>query len=395
VQPLLHRTCEERPAGIQRASSLEAAHRSPIPQATTRTPRTPRSPLLGGSLLGPAASSITRTLVPKAQRVCDSPRFIRLDFTIGSILGAGRFASVRRGVERQSGEAVAIKILHRTDPCFELGAVRAEIAAMRAVKNEEHCCRLLAVYEDWESIYLVQELAAGGSLARRIKAGARFREAEAALIVAQVLKALAALHREGIAHRDVKFDNILMVSDDPTSVEYNRAVICDFGLCKHLDGPSRMCGTKQFWAPELVTAASGTRPGDPLPEANYDVKVDVWAAGFVLYTLLFGKEPFKNQNEDAMYAEIRRGATIPTDAGVSPGAHDLVSRLLSVDPRERPTADAALCHSWLAEQCHGRSSCLLLDPRDAPEPSFDVQCHTHSHDSLPHWSRGMEFPIAA
>ena len=390
---MLNRTCEERPAGIQRASSLEAAHHSPSPQATT--PRTPRSPLLGGSLLGPAASSMTRTLVPKAQRVCDSQRFIRLDYTIGSILGAGRFASVRRGVERQSGEAVAIKSLHRSDPCFDLGAVRAEIAAMRAVEHEEHCCKLLAVYEDWESIYLVQELAAGGSLAGRIKTVARFREAEAALIVAQVLKALAALHREGIAHRDVKFHNILMVSDDPTSTEYNRAVLCDFGLCKHLDGLTRICGTKQFWAPELVNAASGARPGDPLPEANYDVKVDVWSAGFVLYTLLSGKVPFRNQNDDAMYAQISRGATIPTDAGVSPGARDLISSLLSVDPRERPTADAALCHSWLVEQCQGLSSSLMLDPRDVSERSFDAQCHTHGHDSLTPWSRGAEFPITA
>lgn len=385
VPGFLARTCEERPAGIQRASSLGdrappheegGSNRPPLsPQATT-----PRSPLLGARLIGPAASSMTSALVPKAQRVCDSSRFIRLDYTIGSQLGAGRFASVRRGVERASGEAVAIKILHRTDPSFNVESVRTEIAAMRVVEEVEQCCSLLAVYEDWESIYLVQQLAAGGSLAARAKTIGRFCEADAAVIVGQVLQALAALHKEGIAHRDVKFENILMVSNDPASNEYNHARLCDFGLCKALDSnvPTKICGTKLFWAPEIVQAASGSKPGNLLPEAKYDSKVDIWGVGVILYTLLWGKEPFRNQKEDAMYAEINRGAAIPVDSTVSPGARDLASLLLTVDPIGRPTAAAALQHEWLVEQCSRPSSGaqhgLLL--HEAPHAAVTDSLHT-------------------
>ena len=77
----LSRTCEAKAPGITRARSGGAGAATPA--------QTPRS-LVGGNLLGPATARMTDALVPRAQRVCDSARFIRLDYTIGKQLGAPR-----------------------------------------------------------------------------------------------------------------------------------------------------------------------------------------------------------------------------------------------------------------------------------------------------------------
>lgn len=375
----LLRTCEEVEPVITRAKSASSWHEArSSPSQDTAARRPPGNPrrLMGGSFIGPAVAGLTRGLLPKAQRVCESTRFIRLDYTIGRALGAGCFASVRAGVCRQTGEQVAIKIFHRGDRSCCLDAVREEIACMRSLESQ-HCVRLVAVYEDWESIYLVQEFAAGGHLASRIKTvKASFSENEAKTMILHVLKALDAIHRKGYGHRDVKFDNLLLMSDDPDSEQYYEIKVCDFGLCKALDSTGSftgICGTKQFFAPEMIQALANIKASDPSSECLYafDVKVDMWAAGVVLYTLLFKVEPFKNEDDAVMYPKICRGATIPPNSTVSADAQDLVMRLLSPDRAARPCAQQALQHPWLQgheinktplDQCSTHSNITVVPP---------------------------------
>ena len=382
----LSRTCEAKAPGITRARSGGAGAATPA--------QTPRS-LVGGNLLGPATARMTDALVPRAQRVCDSARFIRLDYTIGKQLGAGAFASVRRGVSRQTGEAVAIKIFHRSDRTFALESVREEIRAMQALAGAECCAQLHAVYEDWESIYLVQELAGGGTLAKRVAAvGGRFSEREAAVLIQQVLTALDWVHRRGLAHRDVKLDNILLKSKDPQSEQYLAIRLCDFGLCRALgDGnaESGAVGTRQCWAPEIVKEVSvGGGQGGARTQERCDLKSDIWAVGFVLFTLLFGAEPFRNEDDAMMFPKILRGASLPACSNASPGARDLVSRMLALDPRGRPSTQEALQHHWLqqtlgqckdkghapenllrrASECDVTESSLWRRPLEARHPSI-------------------------
>jgi len=291
---------------------------------------------------------------------------------------------------RQSGEHVAIKTLHRHDNWFNLEAVREEIVVMQSLRGQQHCINLFDVYEDWESVYLVQQLAPGGHLAERIKTvKGQFQEDEAAVLVAQVLEALDALHSRGIAHRDVKFENLLLMSKDPQSEEYNRVKLCDFGLCKALDDTgsiTTISGTKRFFAPEIVQSLHTAKPGAGLPhhEVRYDLKVDIWALGVVCYTLLYGEEPFKNESDSIMFPKIRRGANIPTTA--SHGAQDMVSRLLCLDPKQRPSAQQALQHPWITETLHQHlpklAACLQGSHADVTE-SMSSTSWTVAHCSEP------------
>jgi serine/threonine protein kinase len=207
--------------------------------------------------------------------------------------------------------------------------------------------------QDWEAIYLVLELAPGGCLSERMKAvQGKFTEHEAAIILAQVLKALDALHQKGIVHRDVKFDNILVMSNVVESEGYNLVKLCDFGLCTSLDkncSVASICGTKQFWAPEIVKAIPSTGVKQGQTDTHYDVKVDIWALGVVFFTLLYGSEPFKNEPDQVLYSKIQRGANFASHSAISPGAQHLASWLLSVDPHRRPSAQEALQHPWLLE----------------------------------------------
>jgi calcium/calmodulin-dependent protein kinase I len=366
----LTRTCEAKAPGLTRAQSSGPPATRRGPGGANPPPTTPRPrPLVGGSLIGPATAKLTDMLVSKAMRVSDSSRFIRMDYTIGEQLGAGASATVRRGVCRQTGEAVAIKIFHRSDRAHALDAVREEIRVMRALSGAECCARLVAVYEDWESIYLVQEFAEGGTLTKRIAAVGRFSEKVAAVLIRGVLTALDALHRRGIAHRDVKLDNILLKSKDRQSAQYLEVRLCDFGLCRALDDcglTSGAVGTRQFWAPEIVEGlCAGGGQRHAWPDARCDLKADMWAVGFVLFTLLFGYEPFRNENDSIMFPKILRGACIPDCPTVCPGARDLVSRLLSLDPECRPLTQEALQHQWLQQsmgQCveDGQASDKLM-----------------------------------
>jgi len=343
----LMRTCEERPPRISRANSAERAR----PTNTNAPPRTPRS-LRGGRFIGPTAESLTKMLVSKDNRVCESTRFIRMDYTIEHQVGAGRFATVRMGICRKTGEKVAIKTLHRSDKFFNLEAVREEIALMRSLEDERNCIRLLAVYEDWENVYLVQELASGHLAARIQAVNAQFRESEVALLIAQVLSALDALHRNLIAHRDIKFENLLVMSHDTRSEQYNEVKLCDFGLCQALGArrSAACCGSKQFWAPEVVKAFADLKAGNSVPAPRDDLKADMWAVGHVLYTLLYGVEPFKNEDDVIMFPKIMRGAQFPEVSKACSGAQDLCRRLLSLDPKVRPSTQEALQEPWLREQ---------------------------------------------
>mmetsp|Transcript_24579 Transcript_24579/g.55504 ORF Transcript_24579/g.55504 Transcript_24579/m.55504 type:complete len:374 (-) Transcript_24579:64-1185(-) len=275
---------------------------------------------------------------------------IQEHYDFKEILGVGSFGVVREGLNKVSGEAVAVKRIAR-DSKMTSTKIAHELMVMRRVEHQ--CCiRLIDVFYDDLHIFLIQELAAGGELLVRISRQDHFTERDAGLLFKQVLSGLEYLHRHGICHRDVKPENILLMSGDTASPAYNDVKIADFGFASikgHsiLNTMSTPCGTPEYIAPEIVHISFDRS----FQEGLYSTKVDVWSAGAILYTMLCGTSPFLCDNVSKMLLMVKEGSFSftghPWDR-IGSSAKDLIRRMLTVDADQRPTASESLQDRWIA-----------------------------------------------
>lgn len=155
----------------------------------------------------------------------------------------------------------------------------------------------------------------------------------------QLFEAVSFIHSNGIVHRDLKPENILL--DDKLDVK-----ITDFGFAKVI-GPHEklyeLCGTPGYLAPELLKASMYENVD------GYDKKVDMWACGVIMYTLLVGFPPFWHRKQLIMLRNIMEGKyefCSPEWDDITDQPKDLIRKLLVVDPRRRITAEEALQHEF-------------------------------------------------
>jgi MAP/microtubule affinity-regulating kinase len=140
--------------------------------------------------------------------------------------------------------------------------------------------------------------------------------------VFQIASALLYLHQRHITHRDIKLENVLLVTDEcTTSIK-----LIDFGFSTlfHRDNRKKMfCGTPSYMAPEIVQKLSFRGP-----------PVDLWALGVLAYFLLTSSFPFKAPSDKELYTKIIAAEFNETKLN-DPLARDLITRLLCADPEKR------------------------------------------------------------
>ena len=148
----------------------------------------------------------------------------------------------------------------------------------------------------------------------------------------QIAEAFDYLHAKGIAHRDIKLDNILI--EEKT----NMIKIIDFGFAAFCTNGQKLrifCGTPSYMAPELVR------------KHEYDGRqVDMWALGVLLYALLAGTFPFKGANETELYGRIQRGI-VKYPEMMSKDAKGIINKLLEIDSRRRYKASDLMRENWI------------------------------------------------
>ncbi len=206
--------------------------------------------------------------------------------------------------------------------------------------------RLYGFFYNEKRIYIILEYASGGHLyARMAKAGGRFSEKEAAKYVSATASALRHCHSKGVIHRDLKPENMLL--DSKGNVK-----IADFGWSVHMIRYSRrttMCGTLDFLAPELCQ------------KKEYDLTVDLWSLGVLMYEMLYGQPPFevkastmKESKEQTMDRIVVVDLQFPAEPQISNSAKNLIKALLKKDPARRLPLSRVLCHPWIVENTRGR-----------------------------------------
>lgn len=248
-------------------------------------------------------------------------------------VGGGRTSNVRRALRADVDGDFAVKVMQKAQfISFTLAKqFRKEVEILMKCDS----CRILKLIdfiEDTANFYLITEFCEGGDLSHFIIQNRYLSDDFAKLIFRQVIEGLAYLESQGIAHRDVKPENLIIASD-------GQVRICDFGfaidVCDPIPEFSGKCGTIGYVAPEIVSG-----------QESSPFKSDVWSCGVLLFLMVTGRLPWPTSSHGETTAAICSGQySIPHI--VSPGCGRLIQRILQVDPAERPTYREILDDEWL------------------------------------------------
>jgi len=387
---------------------------------------------------------------------------------VSKILGHGASSSVRLAKHRVTGKKVAVKCIgkHQILRSYLHGGKRKtkleECEILSLLKScHENIIELLDVYETDNQIQLVMEYCAGGELFDAIKrkrpkrrqsfhcledlnpstspnnlkssdyilknssniqlispiaSPTGYTEPQASRIATQLLSALAYIHSQGIVHRDVKPENILLVSDDEDDLTVK---LSDFGLARVLREADEdsdcfsgeaspltpasarrsraysRVGSDYYAAPEMTTGNSG-----------YDTAVDMYSLGVTLYILLSGSPPaskprcgsFVLDDDSSISSEEDLDESITNSTGnisnknerfslstvstidfptkqwrnISPSAKNLLRQMLHPIPSKRIKAEDALQHEWILLNKHRNNSRVFFEPIHLNHQSYST-----------------------
>ena len=283
-------------------------------------------------------------------------------------LGAGRSAVVYQARDLETRTAVALKLLDGTllrDP-VAVERFRRESAALRHVQHP-HIVTLYDLVAEPQPM-LVMEYVAGVDAKTHLQNAGAMTVAELLAVATALAGALAACHRQGVLHRDVKPRNVLLD-------RHGTAKLADFGLAKldaatDLTATGAMLGTPEYMAPELFRGGRA------------DLRSDLYALGAVLYELLAQRPPHVASSVASLLACHRENAVVPLThlRPDVPGWLDrIVLRCLAVDPNDRYRSADALARD-LARGADGageqpaRIACWHCQAASPAELPFCAQC---------------------
>lgn len=276
-------------------------------------------------------------------------------YEIGRIIGEGNFAVVLECIDRTTNKRYALKKIDKRKCKGKEQMIDNEVSILRKVQHP-NIIMLLEEFDAKDELYLVMEYVKGGDLFDSIAMATKYTEQDASGMFYNLSSALKYLHGLSIVHRDVKPENLLVFqhTDGTKSLKLG-----DFGLATYAtEVLYTVCGTPTYVAPEI------------LAEVGYGFKVDVWAAGVILYILLSGFPPYVSEDNDQeeLFDQILDGKfefTPPFWDDVSASAKDLITHMLAVDPNNRLSAADVLIHPWVAddvakdEDIHGNVSITM------------------------------------
>lgn len=256
-------------------------------------------------------------------------------YKIISLIGEGGMGTVYLAEHMLIGRQVALKNLHPELASDAKAVARFQLEARTAAATRhENVVEILDLgYSEDGTPFLVMEYLRGQTLASTLRREKRLAPARAGHIVGQVLAALSAVHRRGIIHRDLKPENVFLLR---RAGHADHVKVLDFGVSKihkqereplGLTRTGVMLGTPSYMSPEQ---ARGVR--------ELDHRVDLYAAGVILYESLSGRQPFEGQNYHALLQSILAGTPRPIDElvpGLDPRFTAAVHRSIARDPAQR------------------------------------------------------------
>jgi len=260
-------------------------------------------------------------------------------YEIRSTLGTGGAGIVYKAFDHELQEVIALKTLHPSTAAQDPTAIERLKSEIRLARSIAHR-GVVRTYDLGESnghYFLTMEYVAGTPLSDLIARAGKLPQSAVFSIARQLARALEVAHEQGIIHRDIKPQN-LMVQPDGT------LKVMDFGIARlatraaGVTQVGTVVGTVEYMAPEQIL------------DGNVDARADLYACGVVLYECLTGRLPHEITNPMALVARFMAKAEVTDPAAIEPGVprelSALVMRLLAIEPSER-TESAAQLHEEL------------------------------------------------
>ncbi|XP_072776927.1 serine/threonine-protein kinase PAK 4 isoform X2 [Taeniopygia guttata] len=330
------------PAGAPGASHAPGPPRpkAPEPPPPAAEPPAPRPP---GPAPAPAAGPqrVSHEQFRAALQMVVDPGDPRTYLDNFIKIGEGSTGIVCIATVRGSGKLVAVKKMDlRKQQRREL--LFNEVVIMRDHQHE-NVVEMYNSYLVGDELWVVMEFLEGGALTD-IVTHTRMSEEQIAAVCRSVLRALAVLHAQGVIHRDIKSDSILLTHD-------GRVKLSDFGFCAQVnkDVPRRksLVGTPYWMAPELISR---------LP---YGPEVDIWSLGVMVIEMVDGEPPYFNEPPLKAMKLIRDNLPPRLKNGhkVSPSLKGFLERMLVRDPAQRASAPELLRHPFLGVA--GPPACIV------------------------------------
>ncbi|HEX6968535.1 MAG TPA: Stk1 family PASTA domain-containing Ser/Thr kinase [Micromonosporaceae bacterium] len=318
----------------------------------------------------------------------------------------GGMATVYTAADERLDRTVAIKIIHPA----QARSAQARLTGFldRFTQEAKTIARLthpnvVAVYDQGTHNglpYLAMEYVRGRTLREILAERRRLEPAEALAIVEQILAGIAAAHRAGMVHRDVKPENVL-IAESPSGGVGNLidsvVKVADFGLAQaveastEVDGGGQLMATAAYVAPELVR------------DGHADPRTDVYSAGIVLFEMLTGRVPYEGDRAvEVAWQHVDRDVPPPSTlvAGLPPALDELVLRATRRNPAVRPTdAGVFLTEVQAIRDVLGDTSrTTVLRQVQVAEPTMQVRVADPTimvapisaggpHDNRPAWAR--------
>ncbi len=316
-------------------------------------------------------------------------------FRLIELVGEGGLGQVYRAEDVADGAIVAIKVLHAhlANRGTILKRFQKEARLLGEVHNP-YVANLIEVNEDAGVHYLALEFIDGPSLAsllrdRALCPSGHWEEAPALALGIGVARALADAHRRGIIHRDIKPQNIMILSGSwllrwledqargtadgvrlkemPSDIGTK---LCDFGLARHIDQSDSLHVTHEG---TLLGTPLYMSPEQALGTADLGPTTDVYALGATLFHVLTGRPPFQGESALALTMKHAKEAPPPVQSlnpGVSDGLNRIIARCLAKRPQDRP-ADAGELLEELERHARGEPVQVVVHPR-LPTPGGAV-----------------------
>ena len=246
-------------------------------------------------------------------------------YRVRARIARGGMATVYVATDLRLERRIALKVMHghlSDDSVFQSRFIQEARAAARLA--DPHVVNVFDQGQDGELAYLVMEYLPGITLRELLREQKRLSIPQTISIMDAILSGLAAAHKAGIVHRDVKPENVLLAED-------GRIKIGDFGLARATTANTatgqQLLGTIAYLAPELVTRGTA------------DARSDIYALGIMLYEMLVGEQPYKGE-QPMQIAFQHATESVPRPSVRNPGVPEQLDELVlwstEKSPDERP-----------------------------------------------------------